>query len=134
MGKKVKLIQVDKLVCHERINKKRLHVVMEDLQRTKVLHTPVVVDRKTLLILDGHHRCQAFVQLGIKEIPCLMVNYFDTDIEVTFRRIDMKQVLFKEIVLRKATEGKLFPFKTTKHRLPDRPIINVPIKIIECQH
>ncbi len=130
----IKLIHVDRLVCHERTNRKRLRMIIEDLQRTKVLHKPVVVDKKTFVILDGHHRCQAFVQLGIKEIPCLLIDYFHRDIHVTFRRIDMKQMVLKEAIVQKAMEGNLFPSKTTKHRLPFRPVINVPLKSIEHEH
>jgi len=130
----IQFIQVHTLISHEKVNRKRLRMVMEDLGRTKILRKPVVVDRSTHVILDGHHRCQAFIRMGIEEIPCLVVDYFDNDIDVTFRRIGMKQVLFKEMILRRALEGKLFPYKTTKHRLPFRLVINMHIEIAEHKH
>ena len=125
----IEFLPVNTLICHEQIDEKRLDMLVERLQRTKILHKPVVVDRKTRVILDGHHRVRAFIQLGIEKIPCLLVNYLDKDIEVTFRRMELKQIVMKEIILKKAMDGIVFPQKTTKHRLPYRPVIHVPIKI-----
>ena len=114
----------ERLKSHERIDKVRLEELITDLKRKKVLRKPVVVDRKTLLILDGHHRRAAFVKLGIKKLPCFLVDYLSETVKVNFRRQDIKNKLIKEVILRKAKAGDLFPDKTTKHILSYRPVIN----------
>lgn len=122
-------IYIDKLICHERINRKRLEKIMTDIQKNKVLRKPVVVDRETMVILDGHHRYHALKQLGAKKIYCQIVNYFDTRIRVNFRRPDIRNRLIKEIILENVLSGNIFPYKTTRHILPERPVINKKIEL-----
>lgn len=123
------LIEVRKLVCHERVDKEKVDKLVEELRAKKILKKPVVVDRKTMVILDGHHRCKAFACLGIKKIPCLLVDYFDDSVELYFRRLEVRNRLMKEVVLSYALSGKLFPMKTTKHRIKNRFIINYKLNI-----
>jgi hypothetical protein len=117
-------IDIAELICHEKTSKVRLDELIRQIKRDKKLKKPVVVDRKTMVILDGHHRYQAFLQLGFKKIYCYLVNYFDEEIKVNFRRPDVKNKLIKEIILQKVRKGEVFPYKTTKHLLPYRPVIN----------
>lgn len=125
--KNIILVDVDKLICHEKINPKRLKKLLRQIKQDKILKKPLVVDEKTMIILDGHHRHLVFQQLGIKKIPCFLVDYLDKNIRVAFRRPEVRERLIKEIVMQKAKSGKLFPFKTTKHFLPLRPTINIRI-------
>ena len=81
------------------------------------------------MVLDGHHRCHVFLRLGIPTIPCYLVDYFDDKITVTFRRADIKNKLLKEIILQKVAMGEVFPNKTTKHRLLNRPVVNQKLAI-----
>lgn len=121
---KIKLIDTSKLVCHEKIDKARLDQLIGRLKKDGMLKKPVVVDRESLVILDGHHRYQAFCKLGIKKIPCFVVDYFDPKIKVNFRRKDVGNKLIKEIILLYIRLGKIFPYKTTRHIVNNRPIIN----------
>ncbi len=43
---------------------------------------PIVVDRSSLTILDGHHRHQAAVILGLDKIPVVLVDYRSEDIKI----------------------------------------------------
>lgn len=124
----LKLLAVNQLIPHEKVESRKLEKVLADLKKTQILRKPVVIDVKSNIILDGHHRCQAFKEMGIREIPCLMVDYFSKDIKVYFRRPEIKNRLVKELILKYAEEGKLFPYKTTKHKLPNRPDVNMVIK------
>lgn len=125
--KNIKLIKIDKLVCHEKINKKRLDKLLVRIQKDQKLRKPIVVDEKTLMILDGHHRYSVFKELGYKKIPCLLVNYLDSGVKLSFRRKYIKDKILKEAVLNMVKNKKLFPYKTTKHILSKRPVINIPL-------
>lgn len=122
-------IRLEKLVCHEKVNNKRFKELMKQIKKDKKLKKPIVVDKDTMIILDGHHRHQVFLRLGIKKIPCFLVDYFDKNIKVGFRRPEIKNRLIKEIIIQKTKEGKILPYKTTRHILPFRPTVNYQLVI-----
>jgi ParB-like chromosome segregation protein Spo0J len=70
-----------------------------------------------LIILDGHHRVKAFKLLGIKKIPCFLVDYFSENVKL-FSRKKLVSVN-KKSVIENALNGKLFPYKTTKHEIKE---------------
>lgn len=120
----ITFIDPGKLKIHEEIDPEKLKRLIQDLKKKKVLRKPVVVDKNTMLILDGHHRRLAFMKLGIKKLPCFMVDYKSRKVKIEFRRNSIKNKLLKEIVLQKMKSGELFPQKTTKHKLDNLPLIN----------
>ncbi|GAG02374.1 unnamed protein product, partial [marine sediment metagenome] len=76
------LVSINKLKSHEAVNKKHLDVLLGEIKKDGVLKHPVVVDRKTNVILDGHHRVTALKKLGIKKIPVYLVDYMNKEIRV----------------------------------------------------
>jgi len=129
MENTIRQMAINSLRFHEQVDEARTEKLLRAIVRDRVLRKPVVVDRRTRMVLDGHHRCHVFLRLGIPTIPCYMVDYFDEAITVTFRRPEMKNRLLKEIIMRNAVQGRLFPHKTTKHRLVNRPVVNKPLPI-----
>lgn len=128
MKNNVSLIEISKLRCHEMVCSKRLKQVKDDLLIKGYIKNPVVVDRKNNIILDGHHRVAALKQLGANKIPAFLVDYQDKKIKVTLRR---KEFVFKDIkqaVVSYCLQGKIFPSKTTRHLIKNRPK-NVNIRI-----
>lgn len=121
MKNKISLVNIDKLKNHEMVCLKRLKQVKDNLLVKGYIKNPVVVDQKNNIILDGHHRVAALKQLGAKKAPAFLVNYQDKNIKVTLRR---KEFLFKDIkqaVIDYCLEGKIFPSKTTRHLIKNRP-------------
>jgi hypothetical protein len=55
----------------------------QDLIDEKVLHHPMIVDRKTLVVLDGMHRVAALKGLGYKLAPVCLVDYQNPKIELS---------------------------------------------------
>jgi len=125
----VVLLPTRKLISHEQTDVNKVRALMGMLCKELVLKQPIVVDKKTLVILDGHHRREAFKRLGITMIPCLPLDYEDAKIKVVFRRPGIKEVLIKRIILNFALQGKVFPAKTTKHLIKERPRIRYRIRI-----
>lgn len=123
----IKLISLADLKAHEKTDFQRTKSVRKMLKRTGYFSQPILVDRKTKIILDGHHRSQILALLGLKKIPALMVNYRSPRIKVLSRRKGLK--INKGVVLHKAENGELFPCKTTKHLISWRlPKISVPFE------
>lgn len=76
------------------------------------MRTPILTDRATGIILDGHHRFTALKSLGARRVPVCHVDYDDERIVV---RGWGNLPVTKEQVRAMAASGLLFPCKTTKH-------------------
>lgn len=104
------------LHAHERINPIRF---IQILLRTIVypeINDPILIDKQTNTILDGHHRTAAAKLLRRKSIPARSVDYLrDHSVIVTSRRKNIP--ITKQDVIQAAMHKKLFPQKTTRHQL-----------------
>ena len=111
----IQIVDIDTLIPHEDYIPGYLDDLTESIRKDQSIKRPIVVDHKTNVIIDGHHRYYALKQLGYGKIPCIFVDYLeDSDIQVNPRRnLDIT----KNYVLKYALSGKTFPYKTTKHML-----------------
>ena len=130
--KKVKLVDISKLKSHERVNKNHLKRIIREFQTSRVIRNPVVIDRKTFVVLDGHHRVAALKILGCQKIPVMFVNYQSNKVRVYLRRKNLLQEIIKEIVIKRAFSGFCFPIKTTRHYIKGR-IENRKIPLSACR-
>jgi uncharacterized protein (DUF1015 family) len=74
---------VDKLKEHEQTDPLRLEEIKAMLIKDDFQRDPIIVDKKTLVVVDGHHRLNALKQLGHKKVAVYYVNYLeDKDIIV----------------------------------------------------
>jgi len=128
MIRKIYLLDIKKLKNHEMISIKRLKQVKDDLLIKGYVKNPVVVERKNNIILDGHHRVAALKQMGASKIPAFLVDYQDKKIKVTLRRKEFVFTDIKQAVIDYCLKGKIFPSKTTKHLIKNRPK-NINVKI-----
>lgn len=73
----ISLEDVDKLYIHEEIIPEMLDKLIRKIGEDKVFKDPIIVDKKTLVVLDGMHRVAAAKALGLKYIPVCLVDYDD---------------------------------------------------------
>lgn len=134
----VELVPIEKLKPHEEIVSKEELADLKISLMTEGIKFPIVCDRKTNMILDGHTRYMVFKELGLKRIPVYYVNYFDDKVVLeSWRAV---KPLTKEDVIKVIECGWVFPCKTTKHmyktekglvhisKIP--PKVDVPIDIL----
>jgi len=107
-------VEIRKLNPHEQVIEENLKKVLTSLKVERRLKKPIIVDEETRVILDGHHRIKAFALLGLKEIPCRLVDYNLDEITVESRR---NRKVTKEEVIEKGLSNELFPPKTSKHKI-----------------
>jgi len=112
---RISLVPVDALKPHESTSSRHLARLKRRIINDCVLKMPVLADKKTLVLLDGHHRLLVLKQMGIKKIPALLVDYKCRDIQVKSRRKKIR--VNKKIVIATGLSKKVFPPKTTKHIL-----------------
>ncbi len=123
----VKLFKINQLKPHEQTSPNRLKKVSAFLHKARKFTYPIVVDLKSKVVLDGHHRMQVVKQSGCSLIPVLLVNYQSSKITVTSRRKNF--AVSKKIIINRALNRQLFPLKTTKHHFNFKlPKINISLK------
>ncbi len=88
----IKLEEIKKLYIHEEIIPRIVEWLSVEIKRGIYKH-PVIVDKETLVVLDGVHRVAALQHLGYKLIPVCLVNYSNPSIRVEswFRTIENGQ-------------------------------------------
>jgi hypothetical protein len=75
-------IDINRLLLHEETIPQLLDALTEEIEREGVIEDPVIVDRETLVVLDGMHRVKALRRLGCKLIPVCLVDYSSPEIRV----------------------------------------------------
>ncbi len=110
------LVELCSLLRHEETLPGHLAELTDEIARDGELRCPIVVDRRSLVILDGHHRARALENLGCTLAPVYLVDYLDPGICVVARRPDIP--VTKEAVVRTGLSGIPYPPKTSRHVLP----------------
>ena len=112
---------------HEMVREERVLEVLESLVEVGAQLRPILVDYKTGVILDGHHRVEALKRLGAIYVAALLVDYDDPCIRVDSWRPEIR--VTKDIVRRAGLTGRLLPPKTSRHRpCFDPPEAKVPLE------
>jgi len=110
---RIQFLNVDKLKPHEETSLKRVNEVIEMIKKAGRFTEPILVEKNTMVILDGHHRVEAMKILGYKKIPARMVDY--EDVNVSLRRKNLPEKLIKDFVLYLASKNVVMPRKSTRH-------------------
>jgi hypothetical protein len=113
LSSRITILPISVLRPHEAVDPGLVRELAEDIRRCGLIRKPIVVDRETLIIIDGHHRVEALKRLGCGRIPCLLVNYRSPRVAVLSWRGG--EPLSKDLVLNAGLRGELLPPKTTRH-------------------
>ena len=125
------LIDSAALIPHEEVEEERLLLLVKEITRDGTLNSPVMVDRSSMVILDGHHRVKALRLLGCHLTPAYLVDYRHPSITVTQWRSDVP--VNKGTVVEAGLSGHPYPPRVSRHRwgLPpaERP---VPLSLLRA--
>ncbi len=126
-------IRVEALRPHEKIKPARLKKMVAKFTTTGVIHKPLLVDQASLTILDGHHRYNAAIELGLKWVPSILVDYVGDDtIKVDVWPECDKVTISKEEVVAMGLSEELFPPKTSRHILSQTlPSLKVNLETLQ---
>lgn len=106
------LVEVSILKPHEAtIPEKVMELLLAILKCGKWIN-PIIVHNKTFTIMDGHHRYKVALLLGLKFIPCYLLNY-KNDVKVFSRRADYQ--ITPNSIIQHSVSKKVYPYKTTRH-------------------
>lgn len=108
------IMPINILHPHEGVIEGYIDYIAEDIRSSNYIKYPIVVDARTLIILDGHHRVEVFKRLGIQYIPAFLVDYIQDYIDVYPLRKEIP--ISKSAIIEMALFKKsLYPPKTSKH-------------------
>ncbi len=74
---RVELIRLSDLIPHELVDPLRVKVVKYSIMNLHKVLRPVIVDLRTGVVIDGHHRVKALKELGFKYVPAITINYLE---------------------------------------------------------
>jgi hypothetical protein len=117
----IKKVGLALLKQHEMIIGCHLAKLMGEMEDDGFISDPVIVDRDTMVILDGHHRFNILKKLGLRLCPVCLVDY-KNDAAITVDCWRDGEKITKEEVLSAGLSGKLLEPKTSKHNIPNRPV------------
>ena len=100
---------------------------------SKGFYKPIIVDRESMVILDGHHKWTAATSLGLARVPVILVDYLiDEGVLVDVWPDCGRESIAKTEVLEMGVSGDVFPPKTSRHTLPFKiPSISIPLSDLE---
>ncbi|MCB2171294.1 ParB N-terminal domain-containing protein [archaeon] len=78
----IALVETEKLLIHEQIIPYRLNKLKASIERDGVQSAPILVDRRTHVVLDGMHRTTIMKELGCRFTCVCLLDYFDPSITI----------------------------------------------------
>lgn len=112
--KEINFIETEKLKHIENFDEERVNILVEKIEKDGAWLKPIYIEKNHNLVLDGQHRLQAAIRMGIKKIPTQGFNYEDVKVW-TLRKEEYVDI---PTVIARANQGDIYPYKTVKHNFP----------------
>lgn len=129
----VQLVDIAWLKPHEQIvSMERVDGLRKATISWDAYTEPLLVDINSGAILDGHHRYTVGLQLHLKQVPAVLVDYLGDDtITVDVWPGCGRDTITKREVIAMALSPNVFPPKTSRHRFTESlPPVSIPLSIL----
>ncbi len=104
----IAIVNIDELFLHEETIPHSLRSLVDDIESSEILKSPIIVDRSSLIVLDGMHRVKALQILGCKFICVCLVDYLIPEIRVDrWCRVVTSPIDVESFVTRFSYYGKI---------------------------
>ncbi len=94
----VDFVSLDKILPHEEIIPSELERVKDSLKNDGELRYPIVVAKGYYVLLDGHHRWSALLDMGYAKAPCILFDYFNDKAIMVDTWYPRVQINFKDFI------------------------------------
>lgn len=78
----IAIVPLEEVKPHEAVVTTHVEDLVAAIDRDSVIRDPVIVDRRSSVVLDGMHRVSAAQRLGFVGVPACLVDYEDPTIQV----------------------------------------------------
>lgn len=115
----VTLADICWLKAHEEVvGQERVEALKRATLQWNAYKQPLLVDKVSGAILDGHHRYAVGCQLGLSRLPVVLVDYLsDENITVDTWPDSGFDIITKKQVVEMSLSDHVFPPKTSRHAL-----------------
>ncbi len=110
----IKLIEIHHLKPHEKVFLEKVEIIQKLFHNNIYQLRPVVIDLKSKMIIDGHHRYEALKRSGCLLCPCIEIDYLQASIIALEGGASGKE-LNKNEIINSALNGFIFDQKFTYH-------------------
>ena len=69
MSRKIMIIKNDLIKPHENFSPDHMHELLRQIKHDGLIKSPIIIDKNTMILLDGHHRFNALKSLGMTSSP-----------------------------------------------------------------
>lgn len=107
----IQLIPTERILPNEAHEEARLHEVLDSMRQSGRWTAPIVLERTSYAVMDGHHRLAAARHLSLPRVPCVLLDY--TQVGVETRREGF--TIDGERIVARSLARDLYPPKTTRH-------------------
>lgn len=113
---KVELVAIEWLRAHEEIKPKKVEELAKITKKWGCYTKPLLVDRVSGAILDGHHRHAVGHILNLVRLPVILFDYLEDDsITVEPWPNCGFETLTKQDIIDMSMSDELYPPKTSRH-------------------
>lgn len=110
-----KIVDINLIKTHENFLNERHNKLLDYIDSGDNITIPaIILCHKTLTLIDGHHRLSIFKQKKYKNVPCLLIDYHNSNIIINDNN---KNNLTKSDVINAANSNIKLPPKSTKHMI-----------------
>ena len=126
---KLELIDLKDIIETEEHLHDRVIWLKDKIVEEKIWRIPLILEKKTLAIMDGHHRFNVAKLIGLSKVPAILLSYEQGHVALTSWRDDI--YIDKNIIFDFISERKLFPHKTTRHIITPNPEeLEIPLSFL----
>jgi CTP:molybdopterin cytidylyltransferase MocA len=112
---RIELVSPASLKHIEGYDEARVLELRAKIEREGVWTKPLYIEKTHGLVLDGQHRLQVALRMGLARVPVQRFDYHAVAVW-TLRKEEPVDV---DTVIRRATAGDIYPYKTVKHKFPN---------------
>lgn len=127
----VTLVPVISLRHIEGFSSKRVAWLVAKMKKERLWTRPVCLapvkdaaGKVVHLVMDGQHRTEAALRLGLREVPAQLFDYHDVEIW----SLRSSQEVSVERVIEKSLANDPYPYKTVKHRFA-APVLELAVPL-----
>ncbi|MEI8063572.1 MAG: NTP transferase domain-containing protein [Verrucomicrobiota bacterium] len=114
-GSRIEFMEVNTLKHIESYNEQRVQILLQKIAGEGVWTKPLYVEGEHKLVLDGQHRLQVALRLGLQRVPVQTFHYGDVAVW-TLRKEERVDI---HTVIQRVAAGNIYPYKTVKHKFPN---------------
>ena len=117
------------VVQSEQVDPANVTLLRESIARAGQWLEPIIVERSQGIVMDGNHRFNAALQLGLKRVPCIQLDYADPRVCVWHWRTGQASDVAR--IFSTIARGEILAYKTTRHAFePALPVVAIPLECL----